>query len=134
MATVSGAAVTWRAVRWVPLLALGALWWWGVLRLAFSPDAGVLEGAVAAGGWGLSVLPVHCVPKARALGEARAARGAGPERHARRPDGELRWPGERTALAWWGKAAVSAGRVRAVRVRATRAWRRRRSGGGSGPS
>ncbi|MEU5688409.1 hypothetical protein DEJ48_10160 [Streptomyces venezuelae] len=128
--------MTWRAVRWVPFLVLGSLWWWGVLRLVFSPDAGVLEGAVAAGGWGLSVLPVHCVPRARALGEARAARGADPAQYARRPDGELRWPGERTALAWWGRAAVSAGRVRgrALRVRATRAWRRRRSGGGSGPS
>jgi len=69
---------------------LGALWWWGLLRLVFSPDAGAFEGAVAAGGWGLSLLPVHCVPKSRAVGVA----GAG----------------------------------------VTRAWRRRRSGGGSGPS
>ncbi|MGW5198705.1 hypothetical protein [Streptomyces spiralis] len=44
-------------------LGLGALWWWAVLRLVLSGDAGVLEGAVAAGGWGLSLLPVHCVPK-----------------------------------------------------------------------
>jgi hypothetical protein len=49
-------------------LALGALWWWAVLRLALAPGAGVLEAAVAAGGWGLSLLPVHCVPKARAEG------------------------------------------------------------------
>lgn len=46
-------------------LGLGAVWWWAVLRLLLSGDAGVLEGAVAAGGWGLSVLPVHCVPKDR---------------------------------------------------------------------
>ncbi|MET9048262.1 MULTISPECIES: hypothetical protein [unclassified Streptomyces] len=51
-------------------LALGALWWWGVLRLVLAPDAGVLEGAVATGGWGLSLLPVHCVPKSRAEGAA----------------------------------------------------------------
>lgn len=41
-------------------LVAGGLWWWAVLRLAFLPEqAGVLEGAVAAGGWGLSLLPVH---------------------------------------------------------------------------
>ncbi|CAL9613983.1 hypothetical protein [Streptomyces sp. enrichment culture] len=67
-------------------LGLGALWWWAVLRLALEPGAGVLEGAVAVGGWGLSVLPVHCVSRRRAEGalEAgrwrralRAARGSG---------------------------------------------------------
>lgn len=54
----------------VPALGLGvgAVWWWAVMRLAVAPDAGVLEGAVAAGGWGLSLLPVHCVAKARAAG------------------------------------------------------------------
>ena len=62
-----------RIVRWGAALALGAVWWWSVLRLALVPDAGVLEGAVAAGGWGLSLLPVHCVPKARAVG----AKGSG---------------------------------------------------------
>ncbi|MFG2786728.1 hypothetical protein [Streptomyces sp. NPDC048419] len=55
-------------VRRGAFLGLGVLWWWAVLRLAFAPGAGVLEGAVAAGGWGLSLLPVHCVPKARAAG------------------------------------------------------------------
>ncbi|WP_143668077.1 hypothetical protein [Streptomyces carpinensis] len=49
--------------RWGAALGLGAVWWWAVLRLVLSSDAGVLEGAVAAGGWGLSLLPVHCVPK-----------------------------------------------------------------------
>ncbi|MCX4528470.1 MULTISPECIES: hypothetical protein [unclassified Streptomyces] len=44
-------------------LAVGALWWWAVLRLAFAPaDAGPVEGAVAVGGWGLGLLPVHCAP------------------------------------------------------------------------
>ncbi|MGI5458493.1 hypothetical protein ACQEWB_36060 [Streptomyces sp. CA-249302] len=60
--------------RWGVLLGLGAVWWWAVLRLAFAPGAGVLEGAVAAGGWGLSLLPVHCVPKARAAGAVGAGR------------------------------------------------------------
>ncbi|MER7403495.1 hypothetical protein ABT373_13660 [Streptomyces sp. NPDC000070] len=50
------------------VLGLGALWWWAVLRLAVAPGAGVLEATLAAGGWGLSVLPVHCVPKGRADG------------------------------------------------------------------
>ncbi|WP_242587356.1 hypothetical protein [Streptomyces sp. MST-110588] len=39
------------------------MWWWAVLRLALWPQtSGAVEGAVAAGGWGLSLLPVHCVP------------------------------------------------------------------------
>ncbi|BAC70214.1 hypothetical protein AQJ43_32095 [Streptomyces avermitilis] len=59
-----------RIARWGVALALGALWWWGVLRLVLVPDSGVLEGAVVAGGWGLSLLPVHCVPKARVAGAA----------------------------------------------------------------
>jgi hypothetical protein len=55
-------------------LGLGALWWWAVVRLVAVPEAGVLEAAVAAGGWGLSVLPVHCVPKRRARGVVGAGR------------------------------------------------------------
>ncbi|MFF7287321.1 hypothetical protein [Streptomyces griseorubiginosus] len=55
-------------------LGLGVLWWWAVARLVLSPDAGALEGAVAASGWGLSLLPVHCVPKGRALGALGAGR------------------------------------------------------------
>lgn len=52
-------------VRWGAAVGLGAVWWWAVLRLLLPGDAGVLEGTVAAGGWGLSVLPVHCVQKER---------------------------------------------------------------------
>ncbi|MFJ8663553.1 hypothetical protein [Streptomyces sp. NPDC093795] len=41
-------------------LAAGGLWWWAVLRLVLAPgEAGPVEGAVAASGWGLSLLPVH---------------------------------------------------------------------------
>ncbi|MDN3255074.1 hypothetical protein ACFW4O_21100 [Streptomyces mutabilis] len=57
-----------RTARRAAALGLGALWWWAVLRLALEPGAGVLEGAVAVGGWGLSVLPVHCVPRREAVG------------------------------------------------------------------
>ncbi|MFG2684163.1 hypothetical protein [Streptomyces sp. NPDC048392] len=63
-----------RTVRRAAALGLGLLWWWAVLRLALEPGAGVLEGAVAAGGWGLSVLPVHCVPRRRAAGALGAGR------------------------------------------------------------
>ncbi|MFF7864843.1 hypothetical protein ACFZCT_00075 [Streptomyces qaidamensis] len=56
------------------VLGLGALWWWAVVRVVAVPEAGVLEAAVAAGGWGLSVLPVHCVPKRRARGVVGAGR------------------------------------------------------------
>ncbi|WP_276322846.1 hypothetical protein [Streptomyces sp. F001] len=41
-----------RTVRWGAVLGLGAAWWWAVLRLAVAPDAGALEGVVAAGGGG----------------------------------------------------------------------------------
>ena len=75
-------------------LGLGALWWWAVARLVLTPDAGGLEGAIAAGGWGLSLLPVHVT----------ASRGS----------------------------TAGIGAVRDVSI--TRAWRRHRSGGGSGPS
>ncbi|WP_434600571.1 hypothetical protein [Streptomyces sp. A5-4] len=71
----------WRgsAVRRGPLLALalvlGALWWWAVLRLALLPElTGVIEGAVAAGGWGLSLLPVHVISAASAGVTTRASR------------------------------------------------------------
>ncbi|QDY81291.1 hypothetical protein FQU76_25680 [Streptomyces qinzhouensis] len=38
----------------------GVLWWWAVLRLALVPErTGLLEGVLAAGGWGLGLLPVH---------------------------------------------------------------------------
>ncbi|MFI1757911.1 hypothetical protein [Streptomyces sp. NPDC020571] len=72
-----------RTARRAAALGLGVLWWWAVLRLALEPGAGVLEGAVAVGGWGLSVLPVHCVPRRRAAG----ALGAGRWRRALRGRG-----------------------------------------------
>ncbi|MFE9172319.1 hypothetical protein ACFYNZ_23065 [Streptomyces kebangsaanensis] len=79
-------AVTGPIVRWGAVVGLGVVWWWAVLRLLLSGDAGVLEGTVAAGGWGLSVLPVHCVLKERP-GEGRD--DAAPPPHRRnRPDGE----------------------------------------------
>jgi hypothetical protein len=50
-------------------LTLGLLWWWAALRLALAPRAsGVAEAGVVLGGWTISLLPVHCVPKERATG------------------------------------------------------------------
>nr|WP_093611556.1 hypothetical protein [Streptomyces indicus] len=98
-------------------VAGGVLWWWAVGRLVFAPGrAGVVEASIAAGGWGLSLLPVHTVPWARAVGPRRVR--AAYRARARRE-------------AAWRRAA---GAVREGRGRVTKAWRRRRSGGGSGPS
>jgi hypothetical protein len=56
-----------RRIRVLPALALGGVWWWAVLRLVLEPGrSGVVEGAVAAGGWGLSLLPVHVASRAAA--------------------------------------------------------------------
>lgn len=61
-----------RTVRWGVVLGLGTVWWWAVVRVAVG-DGGVVEGAVVTGGWGLSLLPVHCVPKRRAADLTRAS-------------------------------------------------------------
>ncbi|MFJ6615411.1 hypothetical protein ACIQPT_34620 [Streptomyces sp. NPDC091289] len=83
--------------RWVPALVLGGLWWWAVLRLVLHPEqAGLVEGAVAAGGWGLSLLPVH-VASIVPVGPVSPVSPVG------------------SSAGWWP----------------TRAWRRRRSAGGS---
>lgn len=163
--------------RWVPALVLGAVWWWAVLRLVLDPaHAGPVEGAVAAGGWGLSLLPVHVAETARPTGIFDAGTGllrrcVGGVREAGRtwwslisgspisgssvpgssipgssmPSSSLSgsWkPGEWMSGSWmsgswWREAGRSwslgtGGLGRAWR--ATRAWRRRRSGGGSGRS
>ncbi|MEW1629268.1 hypothetical protein AB0387_17945 [Streptomyces sp. NPDC089173] len=105
--------------RWIPALVLGGLWWWAVLRLVFRPEqAGAVEGAVAAGGWGLSLLPVHVASVGVVVGRPRAG-----ERASRARTGRY------TAGAWRGRLAAGPSRLAAG---VTRAWRRRRSGGGSG--
>ncbi|MFH9864178.1 hypothetical protein [Streptomyces sp. NPDC017202] len=72
------------------MLGLGAVWWWAAVRLALAPDAGALEGAVAAGGWGLSLLPVHCVAKSRAAGALAAGRWKGAWRGSGCEEGQER--------------------------------------------
>jgi hypothetical protein len=63
-----------RIARYGAALGLGAVWWWAVLRITMGTGAGLMEGTIAAGGWGLSLLPVHCVPKGSALGAVGAER------------------------------------------------------------
>lgn len=99
-----------RIARWGLAPVLGAVWWWAVLRLALTPHAGALEGAVAAGGWGLSLLPVHCMPKARAAGAVAAGRW----REA--------WRGLGRGLVWglcriWERGARTCCRISGRRMR-----------------
>ncbi|MFD9795288.1 hypothetical protein ACFWXK_30540 [Streptomyces sp. NPDC059070] len=69
------------AVRWTAALVMGALWWWAVVRLLTAPgDAGALEGAVAVGGWGLSLLPVHVTAHSVTRASRRRRSGAGSDR------------------------------------------------------
>ncbi|MFD7866551.1 hypothetical protein [Streptomyces sp. NPDC057682] len=112
--------------RWVPALVLGGVWWWAVLRLVLEPaHAGVVEGAVAAGGWGLSLLPVHVAATARPIGIFDAG-----TRLLRRCADGVREAGR----SWRTRVATGRSWAPGRAWRATRAWRRRRSGGGSGPS
>ncbi|MEV6437988.1 hypothetical protein [Streptomyces anulatus] len=95
--------------RCVPALVLGGLWWWAVLRLVLHPEqAGLVEGAVAAGGWGLSLLPVHVASVVPVSPSGRAGRLG--------RSGLLGPSGSLGSLSRW---------------RSTRAWRRRRSAGES---
>lgn len=112
-----------RIARWGVAGGLALVWWWAVLRLAFTPAAGPLEGAVAAGGWGLSLLPVHCVPKARATG----AVPAGSWRQAWRA-------GVRAAGAAEGPGGGPVGDGTAPRSPGAGGGCGRRTGGGSGLS
>ncbi|MER7028672.1 MULTISPECIES: hypothetical protein [Streptomyces] len=87
----------------------GAVWWWATARLLWWPaTTGPVESAVAAGGWGLSLLPVHCVPWAG----RRRPRGGG-----------ARGPG---LLSYDEVRAAGADAVRGV------LWGRLRKGPGSG--
>ncbi|MEU9705065.1 hypothetical protein [Streptomyces sp. NPDC047981] len=102
-------------------LAAGGLWWWAVLRLVLVPDqAGLVEGAVAAGGWGLSLLPVHVTASAAVGGRTPGRTRAGSARSGR----GVRGAGDA------GRGVRGTGGA----SRVTTASRRRRWGGGSDPS
>nr|WP_239148454.1 hypothetical protein [Streptomyces anulatus] len=108
-------------------MVLGGLWWWAVLRLVLRPEqAGLVEGAVAAGGWGLSLLPVHAasvVPMGPLGRSGRAGRSCRPGRPGR--------PGRSGRSGWSGLLGPLGSSGSLARWRSTRAWRRRRSAGGS---
>lgn len=57
-------------------LLVGGVWGWATFRLFAQPGGrvGMVEGLVAAGGWGLSLLPVHCVPRPARRERRRGAR------------------------------------------------------------
>ncbi|WP_436739256.1 hypothetical protein [Streptomyces sp. BBFR102] len=66
-----------RGLRWIPVCAVAVLWCVALARAALEiGGAAAGAAAVVAGGWGLSVLPVHCVPKSRADEQAARARRA----------------------------------------------------------
>lgn len=114
-------------------LSVGVLWWWAVLRLVLAPaEAGPVEGAVAVGGWGLGLLPVHCVPgpvggRRRGAG-VRGGAGGGGDGFVAGPATAGEWaagePGVGASGAWEPGAGESS----------TRASKPHRSGEGSGPS
>lgn len=96
--------------RWISGVVVGGLWWWAAVRLVVWPQSsGVVEGAVMVGGWGLSLLPVHCVPRTK------------------RNEGLCHRAVRRVARRVRGCRVAGSGVL-------TRAWRRRRSGGGPGRS
>lgn len=52
-----------RILRCVIGVIGGVLWWGALLRLAVRPEAAAgWQGAVAAGGWSLGLIPLHAVP------------------------------------------------------------------------
>ncbi|WP_139134597.1 hypothetical protein [Streptomyces sp. TP-A0874] len=52
------------ALRWTVMPTAAVLCWWTTLRWAVEPAAvATWEAALAAGGWGLGLIPVHCAPR-----------------------------------------------------------------------
>ncbi|MEV5597871.1 hypothetical protein [Streptomyces sp. NPDC052496] len=114
-----GISPAWLAAR----AAAAGLWWWAVLRLTLWPGtSGIVEGAVAAGGWGLSLLPVHCVPwgeRARGGGRRGSGSGWGSWRGGGGGGGAGRLPGAGAG----GGAGIGVGIGGALRSGVIRAWR-----------
>ncbi|MEG3631142.1 hypothetical protein V5O46_26435 [Streptomyces sp. C6-003] len=129
-----------RIVRWGAVLGAGALWWWAAVRLALVPGAGAVEGVAVAGGWGLSLLPVHCAPQGRAQGALAAGRWRRAWRGGRSGRGRIREGGAEGGSRA-GRAGdlsrsdgAGGGSVPGPVGGATTASSRRRSGAGSDPS
>ena len=86
-----------RPVRWAIAFVAGVVWWWALLRLVVQPaQAGPFEGLVVAGGWGLSIVPLHTARWSRGSSSA-AARAAVREVDLRAPEEPAgRVPGPRS--------------------------------------
>lgn len=56
----------------------GALWWGGLIWLVLGPEASTasVPGWIAAGGWGLGLIPLHAVPAHVRRPRVRPAQGA----------------------------------------------------------
>ncbi|MFI0899782.1 hypothetical protein [Streptomyces sp. NPDC020983] len=66
-----------RRLRCVIGLIGGVLWWGALLQLGAGPAADPWVSAVAAGGWGLGLIPLHAVPahvRRAGAGRSRAVR------------------------------------------------------------
>lgn len=85
-----------RPVRWAIAFVAGVVWWWALLRLIAQPaQAGSFEGLVVAGGWGLSIVPLHTARWSR--GSSAAAPAAVREVEGPAPGGlPGRLPGPRS--------------------------------------
>lgn len=79
----------WGPAGWAVAVVLGGLWWWAAIRVFLQPGpGGFVEGLVAGGGWGLSLLPVRCVPRKRpGAGEGTASPARRRRRRHRAPRG-----------------------------------------------
>ena len=82
----AGALRSPAAPRFLRILC-GVVWWWALWRLA-TGHGGSIEASVAAGSWGLSLLPLHVTP-------ARAARGTAARACAPTRPGAAEFHGER---------------------------------------
>ncbi|WNO71917.1 hypothetical protein [Streptomyces sp. AM8-1-1] len=118
----------------VPVVALGliagGLWWWAVLRLLLAPDqSGLVEGAVAAGGWGLSLLPVHVTASRGGGGTVGRIGGGAAAEGPARVGGGSRHTGKASRSTWMRRLTQA---LQGPQVHGgsglTRAWRRPRSG------
>jgi hypothetical protein len=89
-----------RSVRWTVATLAGALWWWAALRLAAQPaQAGPVEAAVVAGGWGLGLIPLRATARPRTARSTAKRRQAGKARLPRPRRSAAAGPG--TAVQPW---------------------------------
>lgn len=60
-------------IRIAAAVVLGIVWWTAVLKLTLQPGpAGFVDGVLAAGGWGLGLIPLHTTERVRRNGRRAA--------------------------------------------------------------